>query len=152
VRLLIVAVGRARERAEAALFAGYARRLPWPLELKEVGVRGKAAGPARCREEGRKLLALVPDTAWLVALDSRGEMPDSARFARLLGDWRDRGAATVAFAIGGADGLDDAVMRRADAVLSLGTMTWPHLLVRTMLVEQLYRAASILQGHPYHRA
>jgi len=152
MRLMIVAVGRMRERDEGALFKSYARRLPWPLEVKEIEVRGKGAGAGQQHEEGRKLLAAVPERALLVALDGRGEVLDSDGFARRLAGWRDDGTGTVAFVIGGADGLDPAVLQRASARLSLGAMTWPHLLVRTMLAEQLYRAASILQGHPYHRA
>jgi len=85
-------------------------------------------------------------------LDGRGKMLDSAGLARQLGSWRDQGTAGITFVIGGADGLGDDVLARADLVLSLGAMTWPHQLVRVMLAEQLYRAQTILSGHPYHRA
>ena len=96
------------------------------------------------------MLAAVPAGALMVALDERGEAWSSTELARRLAAWRDTGA-TIAFAIGGADGLDPAVIGRADAVLSLGAMTWPHFLARGMLLEQLYRAQQILAGHPYHR-
>lgn len=89
--------------------------------------------------------------ARLIALDERGRPWTSRELADRLGQWRDQGTATSAFAIGGAEGLGRAVIERADAVLSLGAMTWPHLLVRGMLLEQLYRAQQILAGHPYHR-
>ena len=93
----------------------------------------------------------MPPAARLVALDERGTPWTSRQFAERLASWRDAGAAALAFAIGGADGLGQAVVDRADAVLSLGPMTWPHLLARSLLLEQLYRAQQILAGHPYHR-
>ena len=101
--------------------------------------------------EGELILAALPPGARLVALDEHGGAWSSRVFAERLAQWRDQGTATLAFAIGGADGLDRTVIDRADAVLSLGPMTWPHLLVRGMLLEQLYRAQQILAGHPYHR-
>jgi 23S rRNA (pseudouridine1915-N3)-methyltransferase len=101
--------------------------------------------------EGELILAALPDGARLVALDERGAAWSSRDLAERLGGWRDGGVATLAFAIGGADGLAPAVVERADAVLSLGAMTWPHLLARCLLLEQLYRAQQILAGHPYHR-
>ena len=97
------------------------------------------------------LLAALPPGARLVALDERGAAWSSIELANRLAGWRDAGSSAVAFAIGGADGLGSAVIERADAVLSLGKMTWPHLLVRGMLLEQLYRAQQISTGHPYHR-
>jgi 23S rRNA (pseudouridine1915-N3)-methyltransferase len=87
----------------------------------------------------------------VVALDGKGRTLTSAQFARHLGGWRDHGVKDLAFAIGGADGLDAAVIDRAQLVLSLGPMTWPHMLARALLVEQIYRAQCILAGHPYHR-
>ena len=93
----------------------------------------------------------MPAGARLVALDQAGEAWSSRVLAMRLAAWRDSGAAALAFAIGGADGLGPAVIERADAVVSLGAMTWAHFLVRGMLLEQLYRAQQILAGHPYHR-
>jgi len=112
------------------------RRLP-PAELKT--------------REAELILAAVPPGARLVALDQRGTEWSSRDLADRLRAWRDGGAGALVFAIGGAEGLGPAVIGRADAVLSLGQMTWPHLLVRCMLLEQLYRAQQILAGHPYHR-
>ena len=94
----------------------------------------------------------MPDKAVVCALDERGKVVSSPDFAARLADWRDAGRADVQFVIGGADGLDRSVLDRADFKLSLGAMVWPHLLVRVMLAEQLYRATSILAGLPYHRA
>ena len=101
--------------------------------------------------EAELILAALPAGARLVALDEHGANWSSRELAERLAAWRDQGTATLAFAIGGAEGLGRAVIQRADAILSLGAMTWPHLLVRGMLLEQLYRAQQILAGHPYHR-
>ena len=101
--------------------------------------------------EAELILEALPPAATLVALDERGAAWSSREFADHLAVWRDRGVAELAFAIGGAEGLGAAVLDRAAAILSLGPMTWPHLLVRGMLLEQLYRAQQILAGHPYHR-
>ena len=133
------------------LMDDYARRMPWPLEIREVEARRAADGPARMREESTLLLAQRPAAVPLVALDPRGRPCSSEDLAGLLGDWRDRGEGGAAFAIGGADGHADAVRAASDRVLSFGPATFPHLLVRVMLAEQLYRAHSILTGHPYHR-
>jgi 23S rRNA (pseudouridine1915-N3)-methyltransferase len=97
------------------------------------------------------ILAALPARARLIALDERGAMWSSRRLAERLAAWRDQGVAELAFAIGGADGLAAEILDRADEILSLGPMTWPHLLARSLLLEQLYRAQQILAGHPYHR-
>ena len=101
--------------------------------------------------EAELILAAVPTGARLVALDEKGAAWSSRELAERVAAWRDQGTATLAFAIGGADGLGPAVTARADAVVSLGAMTWPHLLARSLLLEQLYRAQQIIAGHPYHR-
>jgi len=136
--------------AEAELFARYCERLRPPLRLVEIAdARGTAA--EKKKREASALLAALPAVAFVVALDAAGTMHDSQTFARLLTQWVDA-ARPMAFVIGGADGLDARVTDRADYVLSLGRMTWPHLLVRVLLAEQLYRARAIAAGHPYHRA
>jgi 23S rRNA (pseudouridine1915-N3)-methyltransferase len=151
VRLVIAAVGKLKAGPIKALYDDYAGRLPWPVTLKEIANRTDRTAAERMRREGRSLLAAVPDDAALVALDGHGRALASEAFAERLRAFRDGGAATLAFAIGGADGLDEAVRRRASVVLAFGPQTWPHLLVRVMLAEQLYRAATLLAGHPYHR-
>jgi 23S rRNA (pseudouridine1915-N3)-methyltransferase len=152
VRILVAAVGKARPGPARALYEEYAGRLGWPLTLREVELRKKLPAAEAKRQEGAHLLAAVPPGAVLVALDERGIELGSEDFAARVGGWRDRGAADLAFAIGGADGLDGAVTARADLVLALGRMTWPHMMVRAMLLEQVYRAQTILSGHPYHRS
>jgi 23S rRNA (pseudouridine1915-N3)-methyltransferase len=121
---------------------------PAIVELEEK--RRPPAAELKMRE-AELILGAVPSGARLVALDQRGKEWASRDLADRLRGWRDGGAGALAFAIGGAEGLGAGVIERADAVLSLGAMTWPHLLVRCMLLEQLYRAQQILAGHPYHR-
>ena len=149
MRLVVVAVGRGRNDPAQRIFEDYSKRLPWPLELREV--RAGGGGEVGREREAAALLKGLPTDAHVVALDGGGKALTSEEFAARLASVRDDGTAVVAFLIGGADGHGEAVLARADMVLSLGPMTWPHLLVRAMLAEQLWRAASILSGHPYHR-
>ncbi|MDX1483306.1 MAG: 23S rRNA (pseudouridine(1915)-N(3))-methyltransferase RlmH [Alphaproteobacteria bacterium] len=152
MRITVIAVGRARKGPEHAVFEHFARRLSWPIAVKEVEERRPLPVADRVRSEGEKLRAHIPEGARTVALDGGGRPLTSEAFAARLGDWQDQGIGDIAFVIGGADGLDPAIKDGADLVLSLGAMTWPHLLVRGMLAEQLYRAEQIRAGHPYHRA
>ncbi len=152
MRTLIVAVGRWRRGPERALYEDYARRLVPPPDLAEVEEKRKLPTAERVRREGELLLARIPDGAFAVALDGRGKALSSEALAERLAAERAAGTPAAAFAIGGADGLAPAVLERAGLVLSLGPMTWPHVLVRAMLAEQLYRAEAIRAGHPYHRA
>ena len=103
-------------------------------------------------EEAAVISALIPAGAVVAALDERGKPIDSAAFAKQLGRWRDESTANVVFVIGGADGLSPELRRKMKTVFAFGQATWPHQLVRIMLMEQIYRAATILAGHPYHRA
>ncbi len=114
-------------------------------------MRRRLPAPALKAREAELILGALPPGARLVALDERGTRWSSGAFADRLAMWRDQGAGELAFAIGGADGLDAAVLDRAETALSLGPMTWPHLLARGLILEQLYRAQQILAGHPYHR-
>jgi 23S rRNA (pseudouridine1915-N3)-methyltransferase len=146
----LIAVGKQRAGPEADLFARYTARLRPGLSVTEVA-DGRGAAVEIKRREGAALLAAVPGGAFVVALDLGSPCPGSDGLARLLGRWADEGR-DLCFVIGGAEGLDGPVLARADHLLSLGAMTWPHMLVRPMLAEQLYRAQAILAGHPYHRA
>ncbi len=146
----LIAVGRLRPGAEATLFARYNARLRPPLEVTEVP-DGRGAPAEIKRREAEALLAATPAGAFAVALDGGGAAPDSPALAVLLERWLGS-SRPVCFLVGGAEGLAEPVLARADAVLSLGPMTWPHMLVRPMLAEQLFRARAIASGHPYHRA
>jgi 23S rRNA (pseudouridine1915-N3)-methyltransferase len=157
MRLHLAAVGRIHADApERALIEDYAMRFNrtarplglGPLFEHEVEPR-RGTGP---RPEAEALTRALPDGAALVALDERGRMLSSPDLALRIAALRDAGTQDLGFLIGGADGLDPALRDRAALVLSLGPMVWPHMLARVMLAEQLYRAATILAGTPYHRA
>ena len=137
--LHVIARGRIGRSPEADLVERYARRIAWPLRLTELPETGGSPPPP-------------PNPHRLVVLDERGDNPTSEVFAALLGRWRDEGVREARFVIGAADGHGAALRDEADLLLALGAMTWPHLLARAMLAEQLWRATSILAGHPYHRA
>jgi len=150
---MVVAVGRTKAGEPArALAETYAARLRWPIEFHEIEEKRKLPTARRVEREGELLLDLLPKDSIVVTLDERGRTLTSAAFADKLLGWHERGAGALAFLIGGADGHGEAVRRRAEFALSLGPMTWPHLLVRALIAEQLYRAQTILDGHPYHRA
>ena len=136
--LHIVARGRIGRSAEAELVDRYVRRLTWPVKLTELPDQGGREPPVETQT--RRVL-----------LDERGEMLGSVAFAERLGRWRDDGVREARFLIGAADGFDAPARAQADLLLSFGHATWPHLLARAMLAEQLYRATTILANHPYHR-
>jgi 23S rRNA (pseudouridine1915-N3)-methyltransferase len=155
MRVSIIAVGKWKAGPERDLFAEYAGRLTLSLSLKEVEEHRKVPPAQLPAREGELLLAALPKASaglFVVALDQRGKALSSEQLANHVRQWRDGGIDDLVFLIGGADGLSVAVRQKANFVLSFGAMTWPHLLVRTLLAEQLYRVQSILTGHPYHRA
>lgn len=165
MRILIAAVGRGQKAAidETAAANAYLKnaeqlgaRLGFgAMALREVEDRSKRAAHSdsaqRKQREGEMLLAQTPEGATLVALDGGGRALSSEKFAEWLGHAKDQGCRNLVFAIGGADGLAGPVIARAHMRLSLGAMTWPHMLVRMMLSEQIYRSVTILANHPYHR-
>ena len=151
MKLVILAVGRGRASPEQALAQDWLGRLPQGGTFVEVESR-LPSGPARTRDEGDRLLRHLPAEAPLIACDPKGRDISSEALAKLLQRHRDDGAAATYFAIGGADGHDKAVLARAQERIAFGRATWPHMLFRAMLTEQLYRANMILAGHPYHRA
>ncbi len=147
--MLLIAVGKLRQGPERQLLERYQLRLRPALQVREVADATGAATEIK-RREGAAILAALPPGAFLVALDGAGEATSSEALAERLQRWYEQ-ARPLAFAIGGAEGLDPAVLAVAGFRLSLGPMTWPHMLVRALLAEQLYRAQSIGAGHPYHR-
>lgn len=152
MRITLAAVGRAKAGPARDLYDLYAGRLTWRLTLKEIEERRAPSPDEQKTREGERLLAAVPEGARLIALDEAGRGLTSAALADRIGRWQDQGVRDLAIGIGGAEGLSDAVKARADLVLALGPMTWPHLVVRALIAEQLYRAQTILAGHPYHRS
>lgn len=155
MRVHICAVGRLRASPEKDLISDYLTRFDrtrralglGPVQINEVEDK-KNGGMAA---EASLLRRVIPDGAVICILDERGKTETSPDFATRLGGWRDQGRGDLAFVIGGADGLDKSLRADADHALSFGKMVWPHMLVRVMIAEQLYRAASILAGGPYHR-
>lgn len=139
MRLHIIARGKIGRSPEAELVDRYARRIVWPFTLTELPETGGTPPPA-------------PSPSRSVLLDERGAQMSSEAFATLLGRWRDDGIRETRFLIGAADGHGDAARGTADVLMGFGAMTWPHMLARAMLAEQLWRATSILAGHPYHRS
>lgn len=136
--LHIVARGRIGRGPEAELVERYLARVSWPTKITELPDRGGRVPP-------------LPPGSVAILLDEKGKNLGSVAFAEQLGRWRDDGIREARFFIGAADGFDDAARAEADLLLSFGAMTWPHLMARAMLAEQLWRASSILAGHPYHR-
>ena len=155
MRLHLCAVGRLRTGPERALVDDYLTRAERSGRALGLGpfaeheVEDKRGGGMAA--EGGLLSRAVPEGAALCVLDERGKTLSSPEFAEFLARWRDAGRQDAAFVIGGADGVDPALRGRADLVISFGRMVWPHMLVRVMLAEQLYRAVTILSGSPYHR-
>ena len=160
MKLAICAVGRLRPVPEKDLTDEYLGRLRHigkqlgitDIQLIEVEAKATPDPNLLASREAELLLGAVPGGARLIALDERGTMSTSEQFAGEIGAWRDDGVRAIAFLIGGANGLSPALRARADQTLAFGPMTWPHLLVRVLLTEQLYRSLTILAGHPYHRA
>jgi 23S rRNA (pseudouridine1915-N3)-methyltransferase len=155
LRILVVAIGRAKPGPARSLYEEYRKRLKPSPELIEIEERRPLPAGEMKRREGELILAALARrngrARITVALDEAGRSLATLAFAKLLADWQTRGIEEAAFLIGGAEGMDQPVKQAADLILSLGPMTWPHLLVRGLLAEQLYRAQQIAAGHPYHR-
>ena len=160
MRLIIISIGRLKQGPERELAERYRERFDdigrklgfRGLDIHEIA-ESRARDPAtRMSEEAAAMTAAMPDSSTLIALDERGDNIDSVAFARQLGRWRDEQVANGVFAIGGADGLSPELQGNAKLRVAFGAATWPHQMVRVMLLEQIYRAATILSGHPYHRA
>ena len=160
MRLVVISIGRLKQGPERELSERYRERFDdigrklgfRGLDIHEISESRARDTATRMTEEAAAISAATPQKSVLVALDERGENIDSASFARHLGRWRDEQVANTIFAIGGADGLSPDLRRKAKLRMAFGAATWPHQMVRVMLLEQIYRAATILAGHPYHRA
>jgi 23S rRNA (pseudouridine1915-N3)-methyltransferase len=160
MRLVIVSIGRLKQGPERELVERYrerfndiGRKLGFRgLDIHEIPESRARDAPTRMAEEAAAISGVASGNSVLVALDERGANIDSVDFARHLGCWRDQQIGTTIFVIGGADGLSPELRSKAKLVIAFGSATWPHQMVRIMLLEQVYRAATILAGHPYHRA
>ena len=160
MRLVVAAIGRLKDGPERELAERYRKRAEQSgrrigfrdTEIVEIRESRAQERDKRMTEESVALANLIPERAITIILDERGESLDSATLANRLGRWRDDGRPATVFIIGGDDGLAPALRDKASLKLAFGAATWPHQLVRIMLLEQIYRAVSILSGHPYHRA
>jgi 23S rRNA (pseudouridine1915-N3)-methyltransferase len=160
MRLVVIAIGRMKQGPERELADRYRERFDETgrklgfrgLEIHEIPESRARDAATRIAEEAGAIAAAIAEKSVLVALDERGENVDSTAFSRYLGGWRDQGNASTIFMIGGADGLSPELRHKAKLSIAFGSATWPHQMVRIMLLEQLYRAATILAGHPYHRS
>ena len=151
MKIRIVAVGRARRGPEQELFDFYKSRISWPLDLIEVEEKRPLPVDQRIQREDELIRAKIPPGAVIVGMDETGDDPTSRKLADHFRKWEDAGTADLVFLIGGADGLSDGLKRDARLLIRFGRVTWPHMLVRPMLAEQIYRCRQILDGHPYHR-
>ena len=150
MKAIISAIGKAKAGPEQALYSEYLKRLPWPVTAKEFDVKLNDIAQRKVRE-GEQLLSGVVACDRVVALDETGKTLSSREFAEQLKSWQQQGSSSFGFIIGGSDGLDSAVLKKANLVWSFGRVTYPHMLVRALLAEQLYRAHTIISGHPYHK-
>jgi 23S rRNA (pseudouridine1915-N3)-methyltransferase len=158
VRLGLLCVGRLKAGPEREIYARYSKRIEAMrnfgvdgLDLKEIDESRARSAAERMAQEGAALLSAVPKDAVFAAFDERGRAADSNDFSAFIGKERDRGAKALWFAVGGSEGLDPSLRDRATAIFSFGAMTLPHQLVRILAAEQIYRAMTIISGHPYHR-
>jgi 23S rRNA (pseudouridine1915-N3)-methyltransferase len=160
MRIVVAAVGRLKRGPETELATRYAKRAAQTgrslglRDIETIEIRESRAADAAKRmiEESIALANVIPQDAAVALLDTGGENMDSAGLAARLSQWRSDGRTAAVFVIGGPDGLADSLRDKAEFRLAFGAATWPHQLVRVMLMEQLYRATTILSGHPYHRA
>jgi 23S rRNA (pseudouridine1915-N3)-methyltransferase len=159
VRLQVLCVGRLKAGPERQLVARYGERIGpagraaglGPIDTREIAESGARRPDDRKIDEALRIAALLPEGSMLWALDEKGASLTSEDFARDIAELRAGGTSALAFAIGGPDGLDESLRQRANRLIAFGAMTLPHQLVRVLLLEQLYRATTILSGHPYHR-
>ena len=150
MEITIIAIGKMKASPELTLFDNYIKNCRWKVLLKEFECKNDLPSKERCLKESEMLLEAVPKGAVIVAMDEKGKELSSLEFAGKMQKWlEDKGK--VAFLIGGAEGHHDILRKKADYILSMGKMTWPHFMARTMLAEQIYRTKTILDGHPYHK-
>lgn len=151
MQLIVAAVGKAKRKAEAELVAHYLKQTRWDVTLKEIpDAPQNISADARRAREAQAFDALLVPGARLIALDSTGKQLTSPAFAQLVQHAQGAAVKQLIFAIGGQDGLDASVLKRAHSTVAFGACTWPHQLLRAMLAEQIYRAYTITIGHPYH--
>ena len=151
MNIIIIAIGKIRSGPEKTLIEDYSRRIKWPIEFREVEEKKKLKGLELKKRQGNLLLKHCPPGSKILVLDQCGKNFSSTELANIFRNWQSNRVKQVCILIGGADGVDQEVKKQADLLLSFGELTWPHLLARVMLTEQIYRSQQIINGHPYHR-
>lgn len=152
MKVNILSIGKFKKNSNyAKIFEEYKKRLSWKVNLKELTTQKKLSGESLKKAEGEKLLQNTNSKAKIISLDERGKIITSTEFANLIKSYQVNGFSNIDFIIGGANGLSEEVRNKSDYILSFGKMVFPHLMIRAMLIEQLYRASTILSGHPYHK-
>lgn len=152
MKIIIGAVGKMKKKSpEDSLINEYISKTRWPIEIKEVEEKRSLPTEELKMAESELLMKVIPNDAKIVVLDERGQTMSSRELAEKVRVWQDSGIGTIAFLIGGANGHADILRHRADLKLSFGRMTLPHMLMRVVLAEQIYRMKTILDGHPYHK-
>ncbi len=152
MQIVISAIGKLKKNTpEDLLIQDYLKKTKWSVTVKESEEKKSLSGDQLKEAESLLLLSSIPQGGKIIALDERGKTPSSREFANLLGKWIDEGVPSISFLIGGANGHAEILRQKADYKLSFGRMTLPHMLARVVLAEQIYRAKTILDGHPYHK-
>lgn len=152
MQITIAAIGRLKKNTpEDTLIQDYLKKTKWPVTIKEFEEKKTLTVEQLKEAESTLLLSSIPQGGKIIALDERGKTPSSREFAELIGKWVDEGVQSISFLIGGANGHAEKLREKADYKLSFGRMTLPHMLARVVLAEQIYRAKTILDGHPYHK-
>lgn len=151
MKVSIIAIGRKKKDPTTEIFNDYKKRLPWDITLKEIEEKKNLPDDIKKDKEAGLLLSAVDKNSVIISLDGTGKQFSSEEFAAKISDFQNDGYSNISFLIGGASGHGKEVNKRAKLVMSLGKMTWPHAMVRAMLMEQIYRAHTIIQRHPYHK-
>ena len=153
MRITILSIGKFENSPHKAVFENYLKRLKWKVELRELELKNaQNMSVDKIKEgEGELILKALKPSSKLIAMDERGKQFSSIEFSKMIADFGVVGESDLTFVIGGSDGLSQEVLRKASLKISLSKMVFPHLMVRAILIEQIYRAQSIIAGHPYHR-
>ena len=153
MRITILSIGKFENSPHKSVYQHYLKRLKWKIDLRELELKNsdKLSTPERKKGEGELILKNVKAGTKIIVCDERGKEFTSKNFSKLISDFAVSGDSDLTFIIGGSDGLSEEILQKAQKKISFGLMTLPHLMVRSVLIEQLYRAQTIIEGHPYHR-
>ncbi len=153
MKINILSIGKFENSPHKLVFENYLKRLKWKVELREIELKNsdKLSILERKKGEGELILKHYKPDSQMIVCDENGAQPNSQEFAKMLADFALQGKSNISFVIGGSDGLSQEILQKAKYKIAFGKITLPHLMVRCVLIEQLYRAQTIIEGHPYHR-